>query len=301
MAAPTAYRVRAHNAATHSENKIHDDDVAQRLGFRGGLVPGVTVYAYMTHPVVEVFGRAWLERGTMTSRFHQPFYEGDTVTVSAEAVAPAAVELEALELTATNDAGTVCATGRASLPGTAGPGGRPEGTAGPGGRPEDTAGPGGRPEGTAGRLDPDDYPEAPLPDDPAPPTPEALAALDVLGSLEAGFHADHAHGFLGQLDEDLELYGRDRLAHPGWLLRAANDILVANVRLGPWIHTASAVTNLGVVTEGDRVATRARVSGLSTRHGHEIVELDVLLVANRDRPVTHIRHSAIYRLRRPAT
>src|SRR5439155_611980 len=163
---------------------------------------GVTVYAYMTHPVVEVFGRAWLERGTMTSRFHEPFYEGDTVTVSAEAVAPATVELEALELTATNDAGTVCATGRASLPGTAGPGGRRE--------------------GTAGRLHLADYPEAPLPDDPAPPTREALAALDVLGSLDAAFHADHAYGFLGQLDEDLELYGRDRLDHPGWLLRAAN-------------------------------------------------------------------------------
>jgi hypothetical protein len=114
-----------------------------------------------------------------------------------------------------------------------------------------------------------------------------------------GFHADRPHGFLGQLDEDLELYGRERLAHPGWLLRAANDILVANVRLGPWIHTASAVTNLDVVREGDRVSTRARLAGLSTRKGHELVELDVLLVANGNRPVTHIRHSAIYRLREP--
>jgi acyl dehydratase len=241
--------------------------VAQRFGFRGGLVPGVTVYAYMTHPVVARLGRAWLERGTMTSRFHQPFYEGDTVTVSAAAVEPAA-----LELTAANDAGTVCATGRASLP-----------TA-----PDPPDGP-----------DPADFPEAPLPHDPAPATPEALAALDVLGSLESGFHADRAHGFLGQLDEDLPLYGSDRLAHPGWLLRAANDILVANVRLGPWIHTASTVTNLGVVGDGDRVATRARVSGLSTRKGHELVELDVLLIASGDRPVTRIRHSAIYRLREP--
>ena len=198
MAAPTVYRVRAHNAATESENRIHDDEVARRHGFRGGLVPGVTVYAYMTHPVVARLGRAWLERGTITARFHQPLYDGDTVTVDA-------------------------------------------------------------------------------------------AAVD----------ADRAHGFLGQLDDDLELYGRDRIAHPGWLLRAANDVLAANVRLGPWIHTASAVTNLGVVNDGDRVATRARLSALSTRKGHELVELDVLLLANRDRPVTHIRHTAIYRLREP--
>ena len=272
MAVPTVYRVRAHNAATDSENRIHHDEVAQRFGFRGGLVPGVTVYAYITHPVVAAFGRGWLERGTMTARFHQPFYEGDTVTISATPVEPAAVDPAApptLELTATNDAGTVCASGRASLPDAPHP------------------------------PDPADYPEAPLPDDRAPATPEALAALSVLGSLESGFHADRAHGFLGQLDEDLDLYGHERLAHPGWLLRAANDILVANVRLGPWIHTASAVTNLGVVSDGDRVATRARVAGLSTRKGHELVDLDVLLVADGERPVTYIRHSAIYRLREP--
>ena len=41
MTAP--YRVRARNAATNSEDKIHPDDVARRYGFEGGLVPGVTV------------------------------------------------------------------------------------------------------------------------------------------------------------------------------------------------------------------------------------------------------------------
>ena len=47
-AAPLApYRVSAFNTAHDSENKIHDDDVARRFGFQGGLVPGVEVYAYM--------------------------------------------------------------------------------------------------------------------------------------------------------------------------------------------------------------------------------------------------------------
>ena len=40
-----AYRVKARNTSATSENKIHDDATAQPLGFRGGLVPGVTVYA----------------------------------------------------------------------------------------------------------------------------------------------------------------------------------------------------------------------------------------------------------------
>ena len=40
---------------------IHEDDLARQYGFKGGLVPGVTVYAWMTHPVVEALGVEWLE------------------------------------------------------------------------------------------------------------------------------------------------------------------------------------------------------------------------------------------------
>src|SRR3970282_1359533 len=55
------YTVRANNTSTASENKIHDDSVARLYGFSGGLVPGVDVYAYMTHPVVHALGRDWLQ------------------------------------------------------------------------------------------------------------------------------------------------------------------------------------------------------------------------------------------------
>ena len=58
------YEVRAHNYAVDADNKIHSDDVAAQYGFAGGLVPGVGNYAYLTHPVVEALGRAWLEHGT---------------------------------------------------------------------------------------------------------------------------------------------------------------------------------------------------------------------------------------------
>src|SRR5262245_59450085 len=53
------HRIQAHNNATASANKIHDDAVAAQYGFRGGLVQGVTVYAYMTYPLVQSFGEAW--------------------------------------------------------------------------------------------------------------------------------------------------------------------------------------------------------------------------------------------------
>src|ERR1051325_9283515 len=105
------YRVRARNTAPDSENRIHDYRTAARYGFRGGLVPGITVYGYMTVPVVECFGRAWLERGAMQVKFIQPVYEGDEVIVRAVADLPSTQ----LSITAERDDGTVCAVATATL------------------------------------------------------------------------------------------------------------------------------------------------------------------------------------------
>ena len=63
-----------YNYAEAHDNKIHSDDVASQYGFKGGLVPGVGVYAYLTYPVVVAFGREWLERGAMTAKFLKPIY-----------------------------------------------------------------------------------------------------------------------------------------------------------------------------------------------------------------------------------
>jgi hypothetical protein len=137
-----------------------------------------------------------------------------------------------------------------------------------------------------------------MPDERAPATEKSLAALGTLGSWEATFHAEHAPAFLDEIDEGLDLY-RDRgPAHPGYLLLAANWILGANVRLGPWMHVGSDVTNYGTVDDGDHVSTRGRVAGLFGRKGHQFVELDLLMVANGARPVVHVRHTAIYEIAR---
>ena len=80
-AALSPYRIQAFNTAKASENKIHDDAVARRFGFGGGLVPGVDVYAYMAHLPVARWGRAWLERGAAECRFQKPIYDGEIATV----------------------------------------------------------------------------------------------------------------------------------------------------------------------------------------------------------------------------
>ena len=80
------HRVSATMPAEVTENKIHEDGLARDLGFRGGLVPGVTVYAWMTHPVVAALGHAWIEHGTFRARFASPVYFDEPVRIEASVV-----------------------------------------------------------------------------------------------------------------------------------------------------------------------------------------------------------------------
>jgi hypothetical protein len=255
------HRVRAHNAATASENKIHDDDVARRYGFAGGLVPGITVFGYLTRPVAEAWGREWLEHGTMSGRFRRPIYEGDHVTVRGT-ILDGRAELEAV-ITGEE----VRAVGAAAVPSP---------------RPE------------APSLD--SYEVAPLPPVRHPATPEAMGSIGTLGTVEVGFHADRTGATLAELGDDLALYGQLGVAHPAWLLRQANNLLAANVALGPWVHTESELTNYRVLRDGQRLSVRGRVARLFERRGHHLVELDVLFVADSHLAVAHARHTAIYLL-----
>jgi hypothetical protein len=103
------HRVRAQNIAAESDNKIHDDQVAATYGFRGGLVPGVTVYGYMTAPIVEM-APEWLERGSMGLRLIEPFYDGEEVLVRAECGDDGSIVV-----TAERADGSICARGTASI------------------------------------------------------------------------------------------------------------------------------------------------------------------------------------------
>src|SRR3954467_7750074 len=103
------YRVEAFNTAKASENKMHDDVVAQKFGFSGGLVPGVDVMAYMMHLPVATWGRAFLERGLIEARFVKPVYDGEMVEVTGE-------ENDGILTIALESRGQLCATGSATVP-----------------------------------------------------------------------------------------------------------------------------------------------------------------------------------------
>jgi acyl dehydratase len=258
------YRLEAYNTATDSTNKIHDDGVAQQYGFRGGLVPGVDVFAYLTRAPAERWGLEWLEGGAMQARFSAPTYDGDQVVVTATDR-----DDGGLDLALDDSLGNRVASGWASL--------------------------------NAPAIDRPPPPFAPLPAERPPASAEALPVGATLGTISDVWDPQRAARYLGEIREDLPIYrhGADGspIAHPGWLLRFANTILSRNVLLGPWIHVESDVRLLGVVTPGQTVEARAVVLAEFERKGHRFVTLDVDIRAD-DEPVQRVTHTAIHTARR---
>ncbi len=258
----TVYRVRAYNTAHGSENKIHDDAVARRFGFSGGLVPGVDVYAYMAHAPLARFGRDWLERGTAEIRLLKPVYDGEEAAVFAE---PAELGLSLR----VESRGVVCATGAAAL-------------ADAGSAPDPTA-----------------FPDRTPPSDRPPADELSLAEGTFLTMRPVELTAEFAAGYLRDVRETHPIFAEQGLAHPGMILRTANWLLSHNVVLGPWMHVGSRIRHLGAARVGDALTARGRISANYERKGHRFVELDALAMAN-GRPVALIAHTAIYRPRQVA-
>jgi len=258
------YRVNAFNTAVASENRIHDDETAKRFGFRGGLVPGVEVYAYMAHLPVARFGATWLERGGMECRFLKPVYDGHVATVTADE------EGGRLSIRVESD-GELCAKGNAWV------------------RETETNPP--SPVISAPITPPLQRPVA---------NETSLATGKTLGIEPVVIEEDMLAQYLSDIREREALYIRRKLVHPGQLLRLANQALLQNVKLGPWIHVGSRVENFAAARLGDRLAFNARVTSNHMHKGHAMVELDAELVANHQSLIAQIWHLAIWRPRQVA-
>jgi hypothetical protein len=246
----TPFRVRAVNTAADSENRIHDDSVAAEYGFRGGLVPGVTVYGYMASAVIDHFGPQWLESGAMDVRFFEPFYEGEQVAVSIAEQEQGRVKV---------DAGS-----RASATAWMDKAGQPA----------------------------DNPAEHPMPERIAA-SREALKPGTILGTIDKTLDLSQP-GMAAPLDAYI---GDERFVHPAILLALANEILVRNYILGPWIHSSSEVRNYASARDGEHVQVRGKIVDAHERKGHEFVVLDVAILAG-ERLLSRIRHIAIWKPRK---
>ena len=204
------YQVSAYNTAKSSENKIHDDATAKRFGFKGGLVGGVHVYAYMAHMPVLRWGRDWLERGTGEARFGKPVYEGDIAEITA------VEDADGMEL-AVNSGGVLCATGRAGMQ-----------------------------AGAVAVPSLADFVAVPPRAERAAADEKSLAVGDWLGMHPLAVTSAYQTQDIGDTRETLDLYLHEGIVHPGTVLRCCNWALSHNVVLPAWMHMGSSVRNLGL-------------------------------------------------------
>lgn len=257
------WRLQAYNTAKQSENKMHDDTVAKRYGFSGGLVPGVDVMAYMMHMPVVKWGRDFLERGLIDARFIKPVYDGETAEVTAE-------ENNGVLAIEVHSRGDLCATGSASLP------------------------------ATAPSFSIADYREVPPVAERKPVNATSYEAGKWLGTVPRRWAGEAASEYLADIRETDPIFAREGLGHPGLIQRVMNRALVDNAILGPWIHVGSKMQLLSAAKAGDEITARAKVTGNYDKKGHRFVELDALVVANGTTPLAHCWHIAITQPREQA-
>ncbi len=231
----TAYRPIAINHAHASENRIHADDIAQKYGFRGGLVPGVAIFGYMTHPVTRTLGAGWLGNSTVDVRFIKPAYDGEPLTI----------DFSDNCVNCRNDDGTLLSTmtidcddplppidPRAALTPAAA-------------NPE-------RPEIRWDRID----------------IGEPFAAERWQPTAEENLR------YAEFVADDLPAY-RDGLIHPHLMLHWANQVLVRRFVLPAWVHVGSEIRFRRPLRVNDTVELRTVPIEKWERKGHEFIKLYV--------------------------
>src|SRR5438128_6250448 len=166
----------------------------------------------MTHPLVEAFGAAWLERGTAAVKFVTPVLDGEELTVSGT-ITGRDVKGVTATLVASTAASGECATLSATLP-----------------------------AGSPVPVNLELYPAAPLPAERPAATRARLDSLAVLGTPVNTYDEARAAEYLEKVNAAPALYpGGGARGHPGLLRAQANRALDCNVPTTPWLLVCSAV------------------------------------------------------------
>ncbi|HSG88786.1 MAG TPA: hypothetical protein VLA56_06215 [Pseudomonadales bacterium] len=262
------WSAEAFNQVPDSRNEIHGDEIARRYGFKGGLVPGVTVSAYLVHPAVEAWGMAFLERGCAHVRVVSPLYDGERFTV---AVRERAAHSYSAELHRPD--GTLSATAEVSLPEAVG-------------------------EAPRRRGDPlaaKDWqgPQA---------TPERWARLQADGCRAIRYRWDARHPMSTYLRDGVgmpaPLAGARMHANMAFVLGTSNWILATNAHMNPWVHLETRSQNFRAIAVDTMLVAEMEVRDCFEKKGHEFVDVTVALYDEAsDAAAASIDLRAIYRLR----
>jgi hypothetical protein len=261
----SSYQVRTHNASEQSENRMHSDEVARQFGFKGALVPGVTVFAHMTRPLVECFGEDWLGRSASEVSFAKPAYEGELLTIDTRSDAAGAGH----ELVCKNEEGKELARMTSHI--------------------------------SAAQAAIDARSGVP----PSPPSADRPLVTWELMEVGKPFPALDWHPsaadnrqWCDDVRDDLALYRGDGAPlHPGFVLRQANFVLRRRFTLPAWIHTGSRIVFHDMLRVGPAYEVRAIPEEKWERKGHQFVRLYVAVRCGTT-TMAEIDHTAIFNPRR---
>lgn len=255
----SAYQPTAINHATASENRIHADDIAQRYGFRGGLVPGVAVFGYMTYPITRALDTTWLAHSRLDVRFLKPAYDGERLNIDMQATDNGqSVECK-------NDAGLLLSTLTLEATSALAPI-DPRAQTAPAAR---------NPERREINWD-------------AIAIDEPFAAIDWRPTdAENKTYTDY-------VADDCTQY-RAGVVHPHLTLHYANQALSRRFILPAWVHVGSEVISRRVLRVGDVIELRTIPVEKWRHKGHEFIKLYIAYMVQGVAAV-EIYHTAIYRL-----
>lgn len=259
------YRVRALIDAADSDNRLQDDQYAWRHGFRAGVVPGSSIFAYMSRSLVEFLDRAWLERGTAEVRFVRPVYSGEELRVSGQVSSVSKEGVPSIDFQASNNQGAPCGIGIARLPVQA----------------------------PAPEPCPEDYPagRAKLH---RSLSLDSLQIGECLTPISSEFNWNVHWQYCQKSIRDHHPLYRKAL-HPGWVVNRASRILSANYEIQAWIDVSCQVQNFRLQEDECIVETRGRVQDKFERGGDHYIVLDLAVFTGAVCLQT-IRYTAIFRI-----
>ncbi len=257
------YLVTAKNYSEDSENRIHSDEIAQKFGFRGALVPGVAVYGYMTHPLVEAFGADWLARANVQLRLLKPTYDGEQMTITYNR------QEDQIEVVSHDPEGQLTAVVLSQ---------------------SDIA--------TSDKPVP--MHELALLDGPIK-NPERVAIgwetvneAEVFSPWQFQLSTEENARYTREVADTLDIY-QAGYVHPHLLLSLANTALMNEYVMPTWIHASSNIVHHHALKTDDTITIRSVTTDKWQKKGHEFIKLWVTYWRG-DELTTEIDHTAIFKV-----
>jgi len=262
------WTAKALNTAPDSENRIHSDELAQEYGFEGGLVPGVTISAYLVHPLVELWGKEWLDKGYANCRITSPLYDEELFEVKTDVI-----DASRANTTLVRENGVVSANAEVALTEALPP----------------------APLLRKDKLADRDY-EAPQ------ASRMIWERLKSEGCRSFTYSWPDDDPVIYLTDEKLlptllqpQMGGYANLS---FLLGCSNWILAANAFMNPWVHLQTISQNYRAVSLNSALIAQMEINKIYEKKGHEFIDVFVNLFDQQDEMcVMTINLTAIYKLR----